>query len=106
MAFKVLFIVRAPESDPENDKSYMKSKNIEVSCIAFDLKDSEGIINTCVKETEENGIQAIVLCPAVSIELVARISEKVGDKAAVFVGWGDFKSVHIASQITQKEWFG
>ena len=105
MAFKVLFIVRAPKSDPAKDRSFLKTENIEVTTIAFDLEDSAGIIETCTKLTNESGIHAIVLCPAVSNELVAKLSEQVGDKVAIFVGRGDFQSVHIASQITMKEWF-
>ena len=105
MAFKVLFIVRAPGSDPKRDKSFLKSENIEVTTIAFELMDSEGILQTCIKMVDESGIQAIVLCPAVSNELVANLSEKIGQKAAIFVGRGDFQSVQFASQITMNEWF-
>jgi len=104
MAFKILFIVRAPNSNPERDKSFLKSENIEVTTIAFELIDSDGIIQTCKKMVNETGIQAIVLCPAVTNNLVAKLSEEVGDKAAIFVGRGDFQSVHIASQVTMKEW--
>ena len=51
-------------------------------------------------------IQAIVLCPAITNNLVAKLSEEVGGKAAIFVGRGDFKSVHLASQVIREEWPG
>lgn len=105
MAFKVLFIVRAPGSNPKSDNSILQNKNIEVHTLAFDLNDTDGIIETCTGYVMEKGIHAIVLCPAVSNELVADISKRVENKAAVFVGRGDFKSVSIASEITKNEWF-
>ncbi|MCX6231571.1 MAG: DUF6506 family protein [Bacteroidetes bacterium] len=105
MAFKVLIIVRAPDSNPEKDISFLKNDNIEVTTVAFDLNDTEGIIDTCIRHQDENGLQALILCPAVSNELVAKITEKIGDKTAIFVGRGDFQSVHLASQYTSKEWF-
>lgn len=105
MAFKVLFIVRAPNSNPAKDVSFLKTENIEVTTIAFELEDSEGIIKTCTREVNKSGIQAVVLCPAVSNDLVARLSDKLGDRVAIFVGRGDFRSVHMASQITTREWF-
>jgi hypothetical protein len=105
MAFKVLIIVRAPNSNPEQDISYLKNGNIEVTTIAFDLNDNNGIINTCIHQVENNGIQAVILCPAVSNELVATLTDKIGDKTAIFVGRGDFKSVHLASQYTAEAWF-
>jgi len=105
MPFKVLVIVRAPGSNPEQDISYLKNDNIEVTTIAFDLKDNIGIVRTCIHQLELNDIQAVILCPAVSNELVAEITEKIGDKAAFFVGRGDFKSVHLASKYTAEAWF-
>jgi hypothetical protein len=105
MAFKVLIIVRAPGSNPEQDISYLKNENIEVTTIAFDLNDTIGIIRCCIHEVENNAIQAVILCPAVSNELVAAITDKIGDKTAIFVGRGDFKSVHLASKYTADEWF-
>ena len=53
----------------------------------------------------ESSVHAIVLCPAVSNDLVAKLTDKVGDKAAIFVGRGDFQSVHLASAITLEEWY-
>ncbi|MFZ4400163.1 MAG: DUF6506 family protein [Bacteroidales bacterium] len=105
MAFKVLFIVRAPNSVAERDKTFLKTESIEVTTIAFELSDNEGIIKTCIEMVEESGIQAIILCPAVTNELVAILSEKIGKKTAIFVGRGDFQSVHMASKFTTKEWF-
>ena len=105
MAFKVLFVVRAPGSNPEKDRTFLKTENIEVLTVAFDLNDSEGIIKLCQEEVEKSGIQAVVLCPAVSNELVAKLTEKTEGKIAIFVGRGDFQSVHIASKITTDEWF-
>lgn len=105
MAFKVLFIVRAPNSIPEIDKTFLKTENIEVTTIAFELSDNEGIIKTCVEMAESVGIHAIILCPGVTNELVAQLSEKIGEKTAIFVGRGDFQSVHLASKFTTKEWF-
>ena len=106
MAFKALFIVRAPESNPEQDRSCLKNGNIEVTTIAFELDDSDGIIMTCKKMVDEAGIQSIVLCPAVTYDLAAKVSEAVADKAAVFVARGDFDSVRLASQYINEEWFG
>lgn len=104
MAFKVLFIVRAPGSDPATDRSFLKTGNIEVTTIAFDPSDQEGISNTCVKLSEEGNLHAIVLCPAVSNELVADLSKKLGDKVAIFAGRGDFRSTGLAMEITSREW--
>jgi hypothetical protein len=105
MAFKVLFVVRAPGSNPAKDRSFLKTPSIEVTTIAFELSDSEGVIKTCLKEVAESGIHVIVLCPAVSNDLVAELSKRLENKVAVFVGRGDFPSVHLASEVTTKEWF-
>ncbi len=72
--------------------------------IAFNPEDSDGIISTCMREAENQGLHAIVLCPAVSNELVAKLSEILGESVAIFTGRGDFRSFHLASVYTQKEW--
>ena len=41
--------------------------------------------------------------PAVTNNLVAKLSEEVGEKAAIFVGRGDFQSIHFVSQVLMKE---
>ena len=104
MPFKVLTIVRAPGSNPETDRCFLKNESIETTTIAFDPSDNQGIIDTCVNMTENNQLHAILLCPAVSNELIATLSKLIGDKVAIFAGKGDFKSVFIASEITKKEW--
>lgn len=105
MAFKVLVVVRAPKSNPETDRSFLKAENIEVLTIAFDLNHYEKIVDTCIYEAEHSGIQAIILCPAVSNDLISNLTEKIGHKIAIFTGRGDFQSVHLATKFTNEEWF-
>jgi hypothetical protein len=105
MAFKVGFIVRAPGGDPEKNMTFLKTENIEVTTVVVEMADSSQMIKVCKELVFEKGIHALVLCPAVSNEVVAKITEVVEGKASLFVGRGDFESVHLATQITGKEWF-
>lgn len=105
MAFKIAFIVRAPEADPNENISPLKAKAIDVTTVAVELNNSNQMIKTCANLVKNNGIQALVLCPAVSNELVSKISDVVDEAVAVFVARGDFNSANIAQDTIEKEWF-
>lgn len=105
MAFKVVFIVRAPNGDPNVDFSSIKTPSIEVTTIVVEISNTEQLIEICKNKVHNEGIHAIVLCPAVSNETVARVTQSIEGKAALFVGRGDFQSVFMAGEITNNEWF-
>jgi len=105
MAFKVAMIVRAPEANPEKDISTLVTKNIEVTTIAVELQNSEQTVKVCEELARDYGIHAIVLCPAVSNELVADITKAIGSGVALFVARGDFQSTFLASESIEREWF-
>jgi hypothetical protein len=105
MAFKVGFVVRAPGGNPADEKSFLKTDKIEVTTVVVELENPKQMVEICKNLVYRDGIQALVLCPAVSNDVVAKISNEIGDRAALFVARGDFGSVHLASEITEKEWF-
>ncbi len=105
MAFKVALIVRAPEADPEVDISTLVTKNIEVTTVAVELQNAQQTVKVCENLAKNAGVQAIVLCPAVSNELVADITRAIGDGVSLFVARGDFQSTILASENIEREWF-
>ena len=76
-----------------------------MSTIVVDINNTQQLIDICKNKVLNEGIHAIVLCPAVSNETVAKVTQVIEGKAALFVGRGDFQSVFLAGEITSKEWF-
>lgn len=105
MAFKILNIVRAPGADPEKDKSVIKTDKIEVYTVVADLMKTELLPELCKKYVAEYEIHAVQLCPAVTNDIVGKVTAAVDGKASVFVSRGDFASVMTAVQNTDREWF-
>ncbi|MBI5217855.1 MAG: hypothetical protein HY958_02875 [Bacteroidia bacterium] len=105
MAFRVANIVRAPGANPETDRAVVKTPKIEVITIVADLMKPDQVVEICRKLVSENRVHAIQLCPAVTNDLVQKVTAAIEGKASLFIGRGDFPSVQMTITNTDREWF-
>ena len=106
MAFKAAFVMMAPDGDPKRHRASIKTSKLELTTVLFELMNFDQAVNVCKDLVQEEGVQAIILCPGFTHEAVAKIVNAVGEGVAVNVARGDVPSTMIAGEILAKEgWF-
>jgi hypothetical protein len=102
MAFKAAFIAHAPDADPEEHKAVIETPKYKLFVNV--VRDQGQAEEVCKRLVEEEGIQAVMLCPGFTHSGIAGIAEVVGENVGVNVARGDGPSTRIAMEIIGKEW--
>ena len=101
MAFKVVFLAHAPDADPEEHRSVIKTGKYELFAVV--VRDQAQAVAECKKLVQEEGIHSILLCPGFTHGNVAEIADAVGRGVAVAVARGDGPSSRASAQIRKRE---
>ena len=102
MAFKAAFVAHAPDADPEKHKAVIATPKYELFVAV--VRGQDQAVEECKRVVEEEGIQAVMLCPGFTNRDVAGIAEAVGENVAVNVARGDGPGTRIAMEIIGREW--
>ena len=106
MAFKSAFVIMAPDGDPKRHRASIKTSKMELAAVVVELMNFDQAVDVCKDLVQNEGIQAIILCPGFHHEAVARVANAVGQGVAVNVARGDVASGTITGKILAKEgWF-
>jgi len=104
MAFKSLFLAQAPDAEPEKHHCVVETPKYQL--LVKLVRNQEQAVEICKKLVEEEGIQAILLCPGFTHQNVAEIAQAVGGKAGVSVARGDGPSGKISHEAMKRAgWF-
>lgn len=102
MAFKAALIAHAPDADPEQHHCLIDTGRYRLSVVV--VRDQAQAETESRKLVEEEGIQAIMLCPGFTHADVAAIAAAVGDQVGVNVARGDGPAGRIAGEVIAREW--
>jgi len=102
MAFVAAFIAHAPDGDPEKHRSVIDTGKYRL--ISVVVRDQDQALEESRKLVEEEGIQAVLLCPGFTHAQVAAIAEAVGEGVGVNVARGDGPSNRVAFEVLSREW--
>jgi hypothetical protein len=106
MAFKSAFVIMAPDGDPKRHRATIKTSKLELVAVVVGLMNFDQAVDVCKNLVQNEGVQAIILCPGFHHEAVARVRNAVGQGVAVNVARGDVPSGMITGKILAKEgWF-
>lgn len=106
MAFKAGFVVMALDGDPKIHRASIKTSKLELTTVLVELMNLDQAVDVCKDLVQNQGVQALILCPGFSHEAVAKVRDAVGEKIAIDVARGDVPSTQITGEILAKEgWF-
>ena len=104
MAFKTVFIARAPDAEPEKHKCVIETNKYKLFVVL--VKNRAQAVKVCKKLVVQEGIHSVLLCPGFTHRDVAEISRAVGESIAVSVARGDGPSNKVSMRVLKKEgWF-
>ena len=103
MALKAAFVVMAPDGDPDQHRASIKTSQLEVTTEVVELMNIEQAIAVCTDLVENEGVQALVLCPGFSHEAVARVANAVDEEIPVSVARGDIPTAMKTVEVLTKE---
>jgi hypothetical protein len=103
MAFKVAFVVVAPDGDPNKHRATIKTSKLELTVVVTELRNSDQAVKVCQDLVQKEGVQNLILCPGFSHQAVAKIANAVGERVAINVARGDHRSDRIIDEIVKKE---
>lgn len=106
MAFKAASIIMAPDGDPTQHKSTIKTGTLESTTVIVPLMDFDVLAQVARDLVQNQGIQSLLLCPGCTHEAIARVREAVGPEIPINVARGDVPSTMATAQILRQEgWF-
>ena len=106
MAFKAAVVVMAPDADPQQHRTTIKTNKLESTMVLVPLMDFERAAEVCRELVQKEGIQSLVLCPGFTSSAVSMVVGAVGEGVPVNVARGDVPSVIATSGILAQEgWF-
>ena len=106
MAFKAAFVAMAPGADPKTHRASIKTPKFEFTAVIADLGNFDQAVDVCKDLVQNEGVQALTLCPGFSHEAVAKVANAVGEGVPINVARGDVPSGRITGEILRKEgWF-
>jgi len=104
MAFKSVFLVFAPDADPEKHSCVIKTSKYEL--FVRITKNQEQAVEVIKKLVKEENIHSMILCPGFTHQNVAEISQVVGKNVGIAVARTDGPSGTIVREVMKKEgWF-
>lgn len=101
MAFKVLFLVHAPDGDPGKHRSVIETSKYKLITVV--VKTQDQAVEECKKLVAEEGIHSVLLCPGFTHEDVSQIADTVGKEVAVAVARGDGPSNRVSATVRMSE---
>lgn len=103
MKFRTGFISLVPDADYREDGCDLETSVYELHVRL--VRDQEEALAVC-KELSEEEIHSLILCPGFTHQMVAEISEALGDEVGVTVARGDSAAGRIAGEAMKKAgWF-
>ena len=99
MVVKSAFIIMAPDGDPTQHRTTVKTAATEVTTVIIKEMDFDMGVAVCRELVQNEGVRIIFLCPGFSHQAVARVAEAVGDKVAIHVARGDVPSSDLTGKI-------
>jgi hypothetical protein len=103
MAVKAAFVLMAPDADPKRHRASIKMPKFELTVVVAELGNLDQAVDVCRELVQNEGIQAITLCPGFSHQAVAKMANAVGEGVAINVARGDVPSGRITGEILKKE---
>lgn len=104
--FKSSFVVMAPDGDPNQHRTTIKTSKLEITMVIIELRNFDQAVEVCRDLVQKEGVQAINLCPGFTHEAVARIASAVGNKIPISVARGDMPGAMLLEEIVTKDgWF-
>jgi len=106
MTFKAASIAMAPDGDPQKHRATIKTSTIEATTVMVGLMNFDQAAEVCKSLVQNEGVQAISLCPGFTHAAVAKIVDAIGEGVPVNVARGDGPSMMATFQILAQEgWF-
>ena len=103
MAVKAAFVLMAPDADPKRHRASIKTPKFELTVVVAELGNLDQAVDVCRELVQNEGIQAITLCPGFSHQAVAKMANAVGEGVAINVARGDVPSGRVTGEILKKE---
>lgn len=100
MAFRVLFLAHAPDTDPEKHRCVIETGKYKLYSLV--VRDQSQAIEECKKLVADEGIHSIILCPGFAHRSVAEIVDAVGGNVVVSVARGDGPSSRLSAEIRKR----
>lgn len=101
MAFKVVFLARVPDAEPDKHRCVVETSKYKL--VVRLVKTQNQAVEVCRKLATEEAIDTIILCPGFTHRDIAEISQAVGDKVGVSVARGDGPSSKISLEARTRE---
>ena len=106
MPFKSGFVGVAPGVDPARHRTSIKTDKYEFTAVLVELGDFDQAVDVCKDLVQNEGIHALILCPAFSHEEVGRIVSAVGKEVPISIARSDSSGTRITGEILRREqWF-
>jgi hypothetical protein len=103
MAFKSLFMAKAPDADKEKHRSVIDTGKYRLFIVI--VKNHQEALEVCREFFPKEKIVSILLCPGFTHSEVAQIIEATGGQVGVSVARGDNPGRKIVHEALQKEGF-
>ena len=103
MIFKTLFLSHAPDADPQKHNSIIETGKYKL--ISFIVKSQAEALQISRTVYQQEGVQAIMLCPGFSHADVAEIFTALEGKVSVSVARGDGPSNRIIQPVIQQAFY-
>jgi hypothetical protein len=100
MSFNTMFMVHAPDGDPDN-VALLETPTYKAYSVA--VKNQDEALATAKKLVGEYGVESIILCPGFSNKDIAELEEAVGEGVGISVSRGDPRSQAIAMRAMKRE---
>jgi hypothetical protein len=103
VVFKNGIIVMAPDGNPKIHRTSIKTPMFEQTLVVVELFNFDQATSVCKELVEDEGIQALILCPGFTHEAVAKIAQSVGEDVTIDVARGDFPGTIMAAKRFERE---
>jgi len=103
MAFKSVFIAKAPDADKEKHRSLIDTGKYHLHAVV--VKTQEEALQVCAEFVRDKGVVSILLCPGFTHSDVAEIVQTVGSNVGVGVARGDGPSSKVSMEALKREGF-
>ena len=103
MPFKSAFVGVAPGVDPARHRTSIKTEKYEFTAVLVELGDLDEAVEACKDLVQNQGIDALILCPAFTHEEVGRIVSAVGVDIPISVARSDSPGTKITGEILKRE---
>jgi len=103
MAFKSLFIARAPDADKQKHRSRIETGKYRLFSVV--VKNQQEALEVFREYMEKEQIESVLLCPGFTHRDAGEIFEAGKGKVAVSVARGDGPSGKISAEALKREGF-